>query len=157
MRQLGWLVIAIVAVGAMGFLGGWLFGTTQEGTASRRLVSEYVELAPVPSPVAGGPSPVCGVVASPVSDATQRAVIHAGGVVVEWRDDDAGVVASRVADEFATHVLVSRDASLDVAVVAQARRYRMRLDVADEELLRAFVRGYRLPAPGSECPLDERG
>lgn len=165
-QQLRWLALAAVAVVAIGFGAGWLFGQSNTPAASRTLLGPRVatepqvtatstpgelpaDFAAAPTSGAGAGDPVCGLHDEPVAAADQVATLETGAVIVQYRPADlGGAVPDALRDlvgAHPSHVLVAPNPAIDDPVVVTAWRNRMRLSEVDAELLDAFVTGYRRP------------
>jgi hypothetical protein len=168
-RQLLWVVVAMFALGLVGFGGGWLFAQFSGPTAARMMLGDRVEVereTPGDPPAAqtaptwgdSDEDPLCGVAAEPVDPAEQIAVLDAGGVVMQYRPDDVTGDDRRllrtIPEDFGSHVLVAPNPELDHPVVATAWEHRLAMDHAEEATAHAFVEGYGSPdAPPDGCPL----
>lgn len=170
-RQAGWLIVAMVALGLVGFGAGWIFAQMSSPTASRLVLADRVVTEPdatevdvplpgediAPSSGESDAEPRCGVSAEPVPADIQIATLAAGGVIVQYRvvDVPAGQVADleSIVDEVDSHVLVAPNDDLRSTVVATAWRNRFELDEVERAQLVAFVEGYRRPEAGA-CPAD---
>lgn len=153
---LGWqgAVVATLAVLAVGFGAGWLFGRATPRRAARSLLAEVVTAEPsggpgravtTVAPSSGDPTgpPRCGVRREPVAPGGQVATLAAGGVVVQFRPGaiDPGALErlARLAGDHPDRVLVAPNPRLDAVVTATAWRRRMPLSSVDVGLLETFV------------------
>lgn len=163
--QIGGLVVAVVAVG---FGAGWLFGEAAPRRAASSLLGDVVEQetfagdervpadTDVAAPTSGNHvgSPRCGVRAEPVSADVQLASLAVGGVVVQYRPEDVSQEQLRrlrgIARAHPQVVLVGPNPGLDSAVVATAWLHRLELAGVDRDLLGKFVTAYRGSGPRPE-------
>lgn len=169
-RQLAWLIVAMLALAAVGFGAGWIFAQTSGSTASRLLLTERVVTEPDATEVGGAdvpgagvaPSsgeselrPRCGAHSEPVAPDTQIAALRTGAVVIQYRSDDLDpddvAALEGLVDRGDSHLLVAPNPDLASAVVATAWRHRLEMDEVERAALEAFIDGYR--DPQEDCPL----
>lgn len=162
-RGLPWrgLALATLAVVAVGFGAGWLFGRATPRRAASTLLTEVVTAEPSRGPAAGSPGAArpaapssgaatgrvrCGVRARPLSAADQVTTLAAGGIVVQYRAGALGGGAvdrlARLAPPDGAPLVVAPNARLQAAVTATAWRHRLPLGSVDLDLLGKFVTAY---------------